>query len=331
MLAATILGLAAMATVTSPAAAGPLKPCAGTTQKCYHAILQAIGTPVVGRSAQYQLTLYNDAPKTTTIQLGSANLTPPSPFTLNSTAQPTPAGTATIVSNVLQLRQLAVQPGGSASVKFYATSSQAGTFTWTVEAHQSNDFNPLVSSNMLTLDTANSKLTTGVTTYTDITAFIDGTKGGDVKNGTPGVDPATGTTPGTTDVIVDMHFPAQPGASSGYQELTRLDPSTAGNFCGVGPCTFVWNAYTFLSGYTDTNNAITITFVCDTTLCSGTGTPTVWEKGSGLKLPVCGLGIHPCVAATTQLSGGQNEGDWEIVTDWLSGDPVPGVCFKVCV
>jgi hypothetical protein len=94
-------------------------------------------------------------------QLGSANLTAPSAFTVLGATLGGP-GTATVAGNVVQLRNLGLAPGGSISVAVTVQSTGcAGTFAWSVIAKQSNDFNGPPGNN-LDLDAANSALTTTV-------------------------------------------------------------------------------------------------------------------------------------------------------------------------
>lgn len=96
-------------------------------------------------------------------QLGSANLTPPSQLPVGSASVPSP-GTASVVGGVVQLRNLSIAPGGSVDVTLQATAPSgcpAATYTWGVQAKQSNDFNG-PPGNDLTLDAAHSSLTTTV-------------------------------------------------------------------------------------------------------------------------------------------------------------------------
>jgi hypothetical protein len=100
-----------------------------------------------------------------TQSLGSSNLAPPAGFTIVSASLPQgSSGTASVVSNVLQLRGLGLAAGGSLtvtmSVKTPSTCS-GGPYSWTVETKQSNDFSG-PPGNDLTLDSANSSLTTSV-------------------------------------------------------------------------------------------------------------------------------------------------------------------------
>jgi len=81
-------------------------------------------------------------PSTAQQQLGSANLTPPTGFALIS-GSVTPATAGSVVGGVLQLRNLAVQPGTSRKVTVDASVPCAAVTNapWGVAAKQSNDFN----------------------------------------------------------------------------------------------------------------------------------------------------------------------------------------------
>ena len=84
---------------------------ADTTSKPY-AVDVTAHIVSAGSTQTFVATLTNE---TGTQQLGSANLTVPAGFTIVSTGTPTPAGTATVVGNVVQLRDLATPAGSSAS------------------------------------------------------------------------------------------------------------------------------------------------------------------------------------------------------------------------
>jgi len=102
-----------------------------------------------GATVEFTATFTN---LTDTQQLGSANLTPPTGFTLQTTPAPTFSGPAAATAtampdgNVLQLRGLAVptksNPNNSVTVKFsVAVPCASGSPQWAVEAKQANDFN----------------------------------------------------------------------------------------------------------------------------------------------------------------------------------------------
>jgi hypothetical protein len=71
--------------------------------------------------------------------LGSANVTAPVGISVTGAS---PSGVATVVGNVVQLRNLAIAPGGSRSVSIQATAPcGGGSSAWQVVARQSNNFN----------------------------------------------------------------------------------------------------------------------------------------------------------------------------------------------
>jgi hypothetical protein len=72
--------------------------------------------------------------------LGSANITVPAGYTLNSGS--VSPGTATKVGNTLQLRNLSLAPGASRDVTINVTApcAAAGAATWTVIVKQANNF-----------------------------------------------------------------------------------------------------------------------------------------------------------------------------------------------
>lgn len=106
-----------------------------------------------GGSTTITLTLTNESSQQ---QLGSANLTAPSGFSVSS---PAPiAGT-----NTVALRNLALAPGASAAIPVsVSTPCATGTYNWTIVAKQSNDFNG-PPGNSFVLDASASSLTTTVT------------------------------------------------------------------------------------------------------------------------------------------------------------------------
>ncbi len=107
---AAALGPAATATPSQPFSADVLPSCAAASS-----------------SVTFTATLRNDS----SIQsLRSANITPPTGFTITAIVTPPAAGSAAILSGILQLRNLAVAPGGSASVAFQASTPGAAVYSW---------------------------------------------------------------------------------------------------------------------------------------------------------------------------------------------------------
>lgn len=164
-------GLTATVATTGASAATP---CAPDTNKCYALVLSPSTVPASAPST-ITATATNESPASTTQQLGSMNITAPAGFTVLSVTQPT-TGSATVVGNVVQLRNLAIAPKGSASVSIRVTDpAAAGTYTWAALAKQSNNFNG--TNNDFFLDPASSSLTTTVSPGPS--ADLSVTSGGD--------------------------------------------------------------------------------------------------------------------------------------------------------
>jgi uncharacterized repeat protein (TIGR01451 family) len=166
--AAVALSCATAGVVSSArSGAATVTSCSGTP-KCYTAALSP-SSVITSSSDAFTLTLTNESPLGTT-PLGSVNLTAPTGFTITGAGSLPPCPTplsgsppcATISGNVLELRDLNIQPQSSASFAFTANApSTAGTYTWPIAAKQSNDFNG--TGNDFTYDTATPPPTTTVT------------------------------------------------------------------------------------------------------------------------------------------------------------------------
>jgi len=132
---------------------------ADTTSKPYAVDVAPHAVPA-GSTRTFTVTLTNE---TGTQQLGSANLTAPRGLSILGAGAPSPVGTATVVGDMVQLRDLSTPPGSSATVSIDAiVPCPAGDFTWSVVAKQANNFSG-DPGNDLTFDAANSDLVTSVT------------------------------------------------------------------------------------------------------------------------------------------------------------------------
>lgn len=119
-----------------------------------------------GARVEFKATFTN---KASDVKLGSANLTAPSGFTVVSAS--VPVGSATQVGNVVQLRNLFLQPGKSVTATVVAdVPCTAGDKTWSVVARKTGDFSGADSGPRV-----NSQLTTTVTEGGCATAlrFVD--------------------------------------------------------------------------------------------------------------------------------------------------------------
>lgn len=109
----------------------------------------------------YTFTLTNEAKSQ---MIGAANLTAPSGFTIppGQTLGPSPRGTATVAGDMVELRDLGLMPGETATTTFMAISaSDPGVYAWLLDVRQANDFRG--SGNSFVPDPDNVNLTTTVT------------------------------------------------------------------------------------------------------------------------------------------------------------------------
>jgi hypothetical protein len=146
--------LAALAVVLTPAGS------AGTTSKPFAAVFGS----VVAADGSVPLTITDEAKNQL---LGSANVVAPAGVSIVGTTAPTanldPA--QTFPTQTLMLRNLNLDPPSNAttfSTTIYVAASSCGAFTWSIVAHQSNDYNSN-PGNALYLDSANSSLNTVAT------------------------------------------------------------------------------------------------------------------------------------------------------------------------
>lgn len=146
LLAALVLAVALPA---SASAASPTKP--------YDVALAPAQVPAGVTVDAFTVTLTN---RTGTQQFGSADVTVPAAFTV--VGEPTiDRGSVSRSGNVLSLRNLAMPPDAAVTVTLgLRMSCVAGTYAWTVQAKQSNDFNGPPGN---ALGPINGSLTTTVT------------------------------------------------------------------------------------------------------------------------------------------------------------------------
>ena len=110
---------------------------AGTTVKIYTTTFT--GSVGAGSLGTYTLTMKNTSG---TQQLGSANVTVNSALVVKAGSATASPGTASISGNVVQVRNLSLQPAGTATVTFRAEATcLQGTYASTIVAKQANNFN----------------------------------------------------------------------------------------------------------------------------------------------------------------------------------------------
>jgi len=169
-----------------------LSPFAGaaTPKKPYGADVSPHTVPP-SSATPYTFTLTNEAK---TQMIGAANLTAPTGFSLpeGQTLAPT-HGDATIEGSTIELRDLGLMPGETATLTFMATSaSGSGSYMWVLDVRQANDFRG--SGNSFSPNPDNVDLMTTVVTGL-VFVFVSCTAD----------DPCSGTaTDGTTTADVDV-------------------------------------------------------------------------------------------------------------------------------
>jgi hypothetical protein len=163
---ALFVAVAAPAIFAAPASAAT-KPyslviCAlGTNETCAPTPASSANAPAAApvgdTSFSMTVTLTNENKLGTRLRLGSANLTPPTGFTVTGATLPASCSgcTVSIVGNVVKLRSLGVPPGGSVTVGMTVGDTAAQgclvpnqvpnptnspLCAWTSEVKQSNDF-----------------------------------------------------------------------------------------------------------------------------------------------------------------------------------------------
>lgn len=248
---------------------------------------------------EFTFTLTNESKSQ---MIGSANLMAPEGFTIPSTQVPIllPGGDATIVGNSIELRNLGLMPGETATLMFLATTaSDPGSYTWLLDVRQANDFRG--SGNSFNPG-PNVDLTTTVGFITTVVACpadgcdgsaTDGTTTADVHvdaGGTAGVLTITLlptdaiSCEGYTGSSATVDFEVTPAAGRSKTVTIMIAPELVGER----------SASAFEVCYSSPTNG----FVDQ----DGNDVP---PGGSGL-LPTCDIEIvfPPCVSDRTDLEGG---------------------------
>jgi hypothetical protein len=326
--AATALVVAAVPLSAGVAhAGGSTSPCPSTPDKCYTLTLSASPAPKPGQASTYTGTLTNLSKGGGGVQLGAANVSwsPSDAFSSFTPGGASPAGSETYVApNQLQLRNLSVPPGKSATFTFQATSLQGETVTFTSAAKQSNNFsgtgNDLTYAGSAPTVTVSPFCSDGVTYNAYGCKGIPKTQGGTVSTGT------TDSTGHPSTVTASLTIPpVTPAAGSPTVQLMALRSYLAGDSCpAVVPCTFTVQLLNKLDVEYDAAHTATLTIQC-APLC---GTTTVWyqtDELSGITEPL--LPCLPIGPVASLLTGslacwvGNSDGTFTVryvshVNDW---------------
>jgi hypothetical protein len=290
---ATALAAAAVPLSAGAAhAGGSTSPCPQTPDKCYAFTLSASPAPKPGQSSTYTGKLSNLSRGGTGVQLGAVNVTwsPSDAFSSVTAGGVSPAGSETYVApSTLQLRDLNLPPGSTATFTFQATSLQGQTVTFTSAAKQSNNFSG--TGNDLTLAGSAPTVTISQFCSDGLTYNAYGCKGF-LK--TQGATISTGNTDSdgnpsvvTASLTVPPVTPA-PGSPT-TQVMALRSYLGGGDTCpAVVPCTFTVQLLNKLDVEYDGAHASTLTISCSS-LCDAS---TLWfqtDEASGVTepLPLC--------------------------------------------
>jgi hypothetical protein len=296
---AVTLGLAtALAAATVPlsagvaAAGGSSSPCPTTPDKCYSFTISASPTPRPGTPSTYTGQLTNLSKGGGGVQLGAANITwsPSDAFDTFATGTVTPQGSETYAApNALQLRDINVPPGSSATFTFTATSLQGQTVTFSSAAKQSNNF--AGTGNDLTLASGSPNVQVSQFCSDGLTFNAYGCKGIRKSRGGTVSTGSTDSDGNPSKVTASLTLPpvTPAPASPPVQVMALRSYLGGGDTCpALLPCTFSVQLLNKLDIEYDAPHSATLIISC-APLCTAT---TVWfqtEESSGITelLPLC--------------------------------------------
>jgi hypothetical protein len=205
-------------------AGGSSSPCPATPDKCYTFTIAASPAPKPGQSSTYTGKLNNLSKGGTGVQLGAANIgwSPSNAFSSFAPGTVSPAGTETYVApNALQLRDLNLAPGKTATFTFQATSLQGQTVTFSSAAKQSNNFsgtgNDLTFAGSAPTVTVSQFCSDGITYDAYGCQGIVKTQGGTVSTGTTDSNGNPSTVTGSQVIP-----PVTPAAGSHPEQVMAL-------------------------------------------------------------------------------------------------------------
>ena len=277
--------------------AAPLTPSGAASFKPYAAtVAPAVGVSS-GGTVSFTLTLKND---TKPQSLGSMNLTvavnhDPSVLTsftyLGTDPHPlldgnpaTPRGDATLVGNVIQVRNLALPSGRSATLSFSAQAPcTPGTYDWRSAAKQSNDFSGVGNDFTLEAPPATS-LSTAVTGTCKL-AFVS--QPADAQFGNAITHAPLDTSGSPVQVAVQTQDGALVTQSAAAVELA-IDTVPLG-----GTST--------LSGTTTVNAVGGLATFCDSAQNPGCSLPSIGVHGQGYTLSAASAGIDTTVSGSFNI------------------------------
>lgn len=311
-------------------AAGSTSPCPTSPDKCYTFTMSASPAPKPGQSSTYTGKLNNMSKGGTGIQLGAANISwsPSDAFSSFTPGTVQPNGSETFVApNTLQLRDLNVPPGKTATFTFQATSLQGQTVAFTSAAKQSNNFSG--TGNDLTLAGGGPSVTVSQFCSDGVAYNAYGCKGILKSQGgtfSTGTTDSSGNPSKVTGALTIP--PVTPAAGSPLVQVMALRSYLGGgDSCPVIiSCALTVQLLNKLDIEYDTAHSATLSIRC-APLC---GALTVWyqtDEGLGITeplppcLPIIGVlpslltGSSACYTSTSDgivVTGVTHVNDWKV-------------------
>jgi hypothetical protein len=312
-------------------AGGSSSPCPTTPDKCYTFTVSASPAPKPGQSSTYTGKLTNLSKGGAGVQLGAANISwsPSDAFSSFTAGSVSPLGSETYVApNQLQLRDLNVSPGKTATFTFQAMSLQGETVTFTSAAKQSNNFsgtgNDLTFAGAAPTVTVSQFCSDGITYNAYGCQGIVKTQGGTVSTGT--TDSSGNPSTVTASLVIP---PVTPAPGSPTVQVMALRSYLGADSCPVVvPCTFSVQLMNKLDVEYDSGHTSTLSISC-APLCSPL---TVWyqtEESTGITeplplcLPLIGALPSPLTGSiacyvnnpdgTVTVSGITHDNDWRVM------------------
>jgi len=268
-----------------------------------------------GSSTDFTAKITNEASPQ---QLGSANITAPTGFTITGVVVVSaPSGaTATRVGNVVQLRNLTLPPGSAAIFTISATAPSTPTSAaWTVTAKQSNDFNG-PPGNDFTLDRASNLAITvrsgGGGGASQLRFF---TEPADAAINTPITSTPFNSPPGTSIQVEVLNGTGNRVTSSTAPITIAITPPTTAVLTG----TLTKNAVGGVASFTDleinTHGTYTLTAQSDGLTRAISNSITIWDSAQACTANIlCTATVGNTSSFQSQFSGTSSTGGVLLLT-----------------
>jgi len=253
-----------------------------------------------GSSTTFTVVMTNRSANQT---LGSANVSAPAGTTVTGAA---PSGVATVVGNVVQLRNLAVPPGGSRTVSIQATvPCEAASSAWQVAAKQSNDFNG-PPGNGFVLDAGTSSLGMTVVGSCHLNFF---TQPADAVKGTAITTTPINTPPGGAIAVEVLDGNNQRVTASTAAITVAIggdspNPGPGAALSGTTTQSAVAGVASFSNLAIGVHGVYTLSATSPGVVAAGSGSFGIWDQASSCASgTTCSVSVSQARAVSSQITG----------------------------